>query len=135
MWNFITDNNTSIVPSTLLDSALSIENFDDDFDEDEDDDFEARSYSHNQNEGDDDDDDDTTRRQQRHENSEAVQMTEEEKANEESFANLPAGTGVYRVQYAFAAEAPQEMDVREGGEPPFSLSVKNECVLTCLSSL
>lgn len=108
MWNFVTDS-TGFVPTTLLDSALSIEDFDDEFDED--DDFEARSYNHDlsrHNDHDDEYDDDTAQQNL------TAQMTPEEKASEESFANLPAGTGVYRVQYTFTAEAPQEMEVQEG---------------------
>lgn len=109
MWNFVTDphNNTPGLPGNLLDSALSIEDFDDEFDDDEDEDmlYERRSNIGNG------DEDDTAQQA-------PSAMTEEQRASEESFATLPAGTGIYRVQYAFAAEAPQEMDISEGGKSP-----------------
>lgn len=111
MWTFSNDNSNGIVPSTILDSALSIEDFDDEFDEDEDDDFEVRSYTHDPAR--DRDIDENHNNTQEEGNGE---MTAEEKANEESFANLPAGTGIYKVQYDFASEAPGEMEVKEGGE-------------------
>lgn len=105
MWNFVTGplNSTPGLPGNLLDSALSIEDFDDAFvDEDEDMSFERSSSRRDLII------EDGTVEQQ------PVELTAEQKASEESFANLPAGTGIYRVQYTFAAEAPQEMDVDVG---------------------
>lgn len=109
MWNFVTDH-TSAVPSNLLDSALSIEDFrDEDLDDDDD-----LSYDRDSNPGTGGLGHEEGLQQQ------PVETTEEQRASDESFASLPTGTGIYRVQYTFAAEAPQEMDVNEGGKSPDS---------------
>jgi len=117
-WNFVTDNGPSPfsrlslssnasgqVPSNLLDSALSIQNFDDDFDED-DEDEDDYDVDHS---GMLDDDLDASA-------NFGGAGEYDDKQNQESFSRIPPGGLIYRVQYEFCAQAPQEMDVCEGGE-------------------